>query len=127
MADSPRPGLLTSFRSFLAHGLELLQVRAELLATELEEEKTRLLSLLAYGAAAFFLLGAGMVFLAMFLTVLFWDDHRLLTIGILTLIFLIGGAIALFLALRTARANQRLFAGSLAELAQDRADVAPHE
>ena len=110
-------------RSLLAHGLELLQTRVQLLATELEEEKARLLSLLTYGAAALFLLAAGIVFLAIFLTVLFWEDHRLLTLGLLTAAFLAAGIAALSLALRAVRRRSRLFAASLAELAQDRVEL----
>src|SRR2546427_13294538 len=101
MTDPSRPGLLNSVRKLFAHSLELLQTRIELLATELEEETARLIGLLAYGAAAFFLLGAGILFLAIFLTVLFWEDHRLLTLGILTLIFLAAGSGASFPALPT--------------------------
>jgi uncharacterized membrane protein YqjE len=114
-------------RNLFAHSLELLQTRIELLATELEEETVRLIGLLAYGAAAFFLLGAGILFLAIFLTVLFWEDHRLLTLGILTLIFLAGGSVASFFALQTARARRRPFAASLAELAEDSVNLQARE
>ena len=123
MEAGPRRGLLDSLRSLLAHGLELLQTRAALFAAELEEEKARLLSLLAYGAAAFLLLAAGIVFLAVFLTVLFWDDHRLLTLGLLTAVFLTSGIAVACLALFLVRKRSRLFAASLAELAQDRAEL----
>lgn len=123
MEAGPRRGLLDSLRSLLAHGFELLHTRAALFAAELEEEKTRLLSLLVYGAAAFFLLAAGIVFLAVFLTVLFWDDHRLLTLGLFTAVFLTSGIAAAYLAFFLVRKRSRLFAASLAELAQDRAEL----
>lgn len=123
----PRSGLFASLRGLFATGLALLQTRLELLATELEEEKLRLLSLLGYGAAAFFLLGVGMVFLAVFLTVLLWDSNRLLALGGFTAVFLIGGVIALFLARQQAHARSRLLAASLAELAQDRAALQGHD
>ena len=110
-------------RSLLAHGLELVQTRIQLLATELEQERSRFLRLLVFGAAAFFLLAAGIASLAVFLTVLFWDEHRLLTLGLLTGIFLTTGGVASSLAWRAARARSRLFAASLAELAQDRAEL----
>ena len=123
MEAGPRRGLLDSLRSLLAHGFELLHTRAALFAAELEEEKTRLLSLLVYGAAAFLLLAAGIVFLAVFLTVLFWDDHRLLTLGLFTAVFLTSGIAAAYLAFFLVRKRSRLFAASLAELAQDRAEL----
>ena len=102
----------------------LLATRLELLATEFEEEKLRLLGLVGYGAAAMLLLGTGMVFLALFLTVLFWESNRLLVLGIFTAVFLVSGGIALFMAWRCAQAQERLFSSSLAELAEDRAALA---
>jgi uncharacterized membrane protein YqjE len=77
--------------------------------------------MLGYGAAALLLLGAGVVFLAIFLTVLLWESNRLLVLGGFTAAFLICGGIALLMAWRFAHAKTRLFSSSLAELAEDRA------
>lgn len=115
-----RPGLLGSLRNLLAHGLELAQVRLELLLTELEEEKTRLLKLLAYGAAALLLLMMGLVFLAVFITVLLWDEHRLLALGLCSFFFLGTGLLALAGVSRLAHRDEKPLAASLNELAQDR-------
>lgn len=119
-AASPEGGLFASLRGLLETAVGLLQTRFELLATELEEEKLRLISLLAFGAAAFFLLGVGVVLLVIFLALLWWDSHRLLVIGGFTALFLGCGSGALLLALRQIRTGTRLFAASLAELRQDR-------
>jgi len=100
-----------------------LQTRLELFAVELQEEKARLLGLVLYGAVALILLAIGIVFLALFLTVLLWDSNRLLALGVFTALFLAGGGLALTLALRLARSESRLFAASLAELERDRADL----
>lgn len=128
MPDTPRSrGLLSSLRGLLATGVATLRTRLELLATELQEEKARVLGMLAYGAAAVILLSAGVVFLAVFLTVLLWDSHRLLALGVFSALFLGAGALALALAMRLARSGSRLFAASLAELAQDRAALEPRE
>jgi len=120
MAEAPH-GLLGSLRSLAAHAVELLHNRVELLLTELEEEKERLLRTLALGAAAFFLLGAGLVFLAIFLTVLLWDEHRLLVLGLMTAFFLATGLAALLGAWRQARRKSRMLEASLGELGRDRA------
>jgi len=117
-------GLFASLRGLLNTAIGLLATRLELLATEFEEEKLRLLGLVGYGAAAMLLLGTGMVFLALFLTVLFWESNRLLVLGIFTAVFLVSGGIALFMAWRCAQAQERLFSSSLAELAEDRAALA---
>lgn len=122
----PRPALLQSLRGAGATLLELLHTRLELLATELEEGKLRLLTVLAWGAAAVLLLCMGLVFLAVFLTVLFWDGHRLLVLGLMTALFLGAGAVALWLARRPLSAPPLLQA-SLAELAADREALASRE
>jgi uncharacterized membrane protein YqjE len=89
------------------------------------EEKVRLGALLGYAAAAFFFLGFGAVFLALFLTVLLWDSHRLLALGVFTALFLVIGLIAAAAAVRIGRQGSRLFAASIAELAQDREMIRP--
>ncbi len=122
MADSsPRGGLLASLRGLAVTGLALLQTRLELLAVEIQEEKTRSVSLAAYSVATVILLGAGAIFLAAFITVLLWDSNRLLALGILSALFLGGGLVCLSIVRRLATTPSGLFAGSLAELAKDRA------
>ena len=123
---APAPGSLGSrLRSSIAGALGLLQTRLELLATDFQEEKLRLGGLLGYAAAAFFFLGFGAVMLALFLTVLLWDSHRLLALGIFTALFLAIGILAALAAARIGRQGSRLFAASIAELAQDREMIKP--
>ncbi|MDP2810247.1 MAG: phage holin family protein [Rhodocyclaceae bacterium] len=120
MSDaSPRGGLLASLRGLLATAAALLKTRVGLLATELEEEKLRLLGLLFYGAAALLLLGVGAVFLAVFLTVLLWESHRLLVLGMFAAAFMTAGFIAWTVARRLADTKSQLFSASLAELDLD--------
>jgi uncharacterized membrane protein YqjE len=122
MADpTSRGGLFASLRGLAATGLALLQTRLELLAVEVQEEKTRALSLAAYSVAAVILLSAGVVFLAVLVTVLLWDGNRLLALGVFSTLFLGGGFICLLAARRLARTPSSLFVGSLAELVKDRA------
>jgi uncharacterized membrane protein YqjE len=125
--DGRSGGLSDSLRRLAGTGVALAQTRLELLAAELEEEKLRLGALAAYAGAAVFLLGFGVVLLAVFLTVLFWDLDRLLVLGILTTAFLVSGAIAAVAAMRLARAGSKLFAASLAELAEDREALGERE
>jgi uncharacterized membrane protein YqjE len=118
--DDQRRSLLDSGRSLLDTALGLLQTRIELLATEIEEEKARLLSVLAFGMAACVLLSLGVIFFALTLTVLFWDEHRLLVLGLFSGSFLLVGALALVSALRNAKPRERLLSATVAELKQDR-------
>lgn len=120
MAESSRsPGLFASARGLLGTTLALLHNRLQLLGVELAEEKLRLLAILGYGAVAVIGLGAGAVFLAIFITVLFWDEHRLLLLGLFSAAFLGGGYFALRVALRNVRAGSNVFAASLVELRKD--------
>jgi len=120
-------GLFASVQGLMATSVELLHTRLQLLSTELEEEKTRLLRTLSWGAAAFLLMGMGLVFLAMFVTVLLWDSNRLLALGLITLAFIVGGGVALWQAMRHLHAPSGLFAASLAELRRDRQALPPRE
>lgn len=115
MAD----GLAASLRGLLATAVALLKTRGELLATEVEEERLRLLGLLLHGAAALLLMGMGVVFLAVFLTVLLWESYRLLVLGVFSAAFLTAGFIAWTVARRLAGTKSRLFSASLAELEAD--------
>lgn len=113
-------GLFASTRGLLATCVSLLQNRLELFGVELAEERARLLSMLAYGGAAFLCVAAGLIFLAIFLTVMFWDSNRLLALGVFSALFLGAGLASLVLAVSLARSGSKLFSASLAELRKDR-------
>jgi uncharacterized membrane protein YqjE len=128
MSDSSsRGGLFASLRGLAATGLALLQNRLELLAVEIQEEKARTVGLIAYSIATVLLLGAGAIFLAVFVTVLLWDSNRLLALGVFSTLFLGSGLICLLAVRRLAATPSSLFVGSLAELAKDRAAAGPDD
>jgi uncharacterized membrane protein YqjE len=122
-----RAGLFASLKGLFGTSLALVQNRLQLLGVELAEERLRLLSLATYGAIALICLGAGLVFLAVFLTVLLWDSHRLLALGVFSALFLGAGIATLLVAMNHARAGSTLFKASLAELARDREALAQGE
>lgn len=117
-------GLFASTKGLLGTGVTLLRNRLELLGVELAEERVRLVSLLAYGGAAFLCIAAGLVFLAIFLTVLLWENNRLLALGVFSALFLGAGIASLTLAMSLARSGSKLFSASLAELRSDREALA---
>ncbi len=119
MIQSPR--LLASLRGFATTSVALLRTRLALLRVEAQEEAERLIGMLLWGVAATLLGIAGLIFLAVMLTVLFWESHRLLALGIFTTIFLGGAAFAVSSVLGLARQGSQLFAASLAELRRDEA------
>ena len=124
---SDQRGLFASTKGLLGTGVTLLHNRLELLGVELAEERVRLVSLLAYGGAAFLCLAAGLIFLAIFLTVLLWENNRLLALGVFSALFLGAGIASLMLALSLARSGSKLFSASLAELRSDRETLTPSD
>lgn len=118
-------GLLASARGFAATAVGLVRTRLELFKLELHEEAGRLLGLLLWGGAAVLLAVCGAAFLAVFLVVLFWDGHRLLALGLFTLLFVGAAGAAFGMALRLARRSSGLFAASLAELRRDESALRP--
>ena len=118
---APRPRLADSLHGIVDAGLQTAQTRLELLAVELQEEKLRLTGLALNTVLAGLLLGFGLVFLMVFLTVLFWEEHRLLALGVSTAVCLGGGLLAASNAARAFRSGTKLFSASLTEFARDRA------
>jgi len=124
---SPGGGLLASLRRLIATALELAQVRLELLGTELEAQKLRILAGLVWAALGVVLVGVGLALLAGVVVLLFSEDYRLQVLAVLTLLYLICGALALRHAGSRLKTPPGAFAASVAELAQDRDALAPRE
>lgn len=117
MADE---GLFVSIKNMATTLVAVVQTRLDILSTDLEEGRERLISLLAMAFISLFCLCVGVVLLAMFIVIAFWDTHRLLVLGLLTSFFLVAGAILCGLAVRALKSMPRLFKASLNELAKDK-------
>lgn len=113
-------GLMGSLKRLTSSLLAILATRLALLVNELQEERLRLTQLLLLGVFAAFCIGTGLILLNAFIVVLFWDDHRLVALGTLTLVYLVAGALVVMVLRSRARAGTKLFAASLAELEKDR-------
>ena len=113
-------GTLARVRQLLADAVELVQVRLELLSLEAREDIGQLLTLGLQAALALVLLSFGLIFLALFLTVLLWDSQRLLALGIFTTAVLGGGVVLALLAWQRLRRGLRRFRSSIQELQADR-------
>lgn len=125
MATRSSPSTSARLRSLLADVLELIQVRLELASIEAREDLGQLLVLLALGLLALLLLGLGLVFLALFVTVLLWDSQRLLALGGLTALFFAAALVLGLLARRRLRQGLRLFRSSIDELRRDQEQLRP--
>lgn len=111
---------MSSLQALSATLMAILQTRLALVATELEEEKQRLLAILGWGAVAILMGTVASVFLAGFITVLFWDTHPLLVLGGLTLGFVLACAWSVKQVRQAIHGGGDLLAASLAELQADR-------
>jgi uncharacterized membrane protein YqjE len=116
-------GLFTSARRLLGTAVEILQLRLSLLSNEIEQEKLRLFDGLLWTGLALLLLGLGALLLSAFIVVLFWDTHRLLALGTLTVLFLGAGTSLLFMARSRLQSRGGPFHSSVAELGRDRAGL----
>lgn len=121
MDGTDRPaGLFGSLRRLSGELAELAQLRLELFATELQQEKLRALEALAWLGVALLAFGVGLVLLSAFVVLLVGAPYRLAVLGVIVLLYL--GLAAL--AWRQARARLRdgaPFEASVAELRRDRA------
>lgn len=112
--------LTRALRGMLDHGLALLQVRLELLGVETQEALQRMVALLAWLFVAAVALALGLVFLAIWLTVLLWDSHRLLALTAFAVMFLSLGGWGAWQVRRLLSDPVLPFAGTVAELKADR-------
>jgi uncharacterized membrane protein YqjE len=118
------PGLLASLRSLVATAVDVLRTRLALLATEVEEESLRLARLAFLGLIALLLLALGLLTFTLLIVILFWDSHRIMAAGLLTVLYL-GGAVGIGLYVRSGlRGGSKMFSASLAELDKDREKLA---
>ncbi len=119
-AGEPATGILQSLRNLATTLVALLQNRLELLATDLEEERIRLLQVLFWAAGALFFFALGVLMITLFVVLLLWDSHRLAGIVVLAAVFLaiaVGLAIGVY---KRIHRRSRLFSASLDELAKDK-------
>jgi uncharacterized membrane protein YqjE len=126
MSESQRPErLAVSLKGFFSSLIELVHVRLELITVEARDEALRLTELLVYGALAIAFLTFGIAFVAVLLTVLLWDTHRLLALTLFSTLFITLGVLAAVVARARMAEGTRLFASSLDELKRDRDSLRP--
>lgn len=114
-----RGGLLHSIKHLGHTLLGAAHTRLEIFATEIEEERLRLEQLLLIALGAGFCLGMAMVLCVTFVLIYFWDTHRLLTVGLLAMVFLaIAAALGWILRARV-KSRPKPFVITRGELAKD--------
>jgi uncharacterized membrane protein YqjE len=120
-------GLLDSIKRLASTLIAVISTRLELLANELQEERLHLTQMFFLSLIALFCFGMALLLLTIFITVLFWDDHRIAVLGGLCALFSVSGILIALLLRSKAQSRPRLFSASLAELAKDREQLEPGE
>jgi uncharacterized membrane protein YqjE len=123
--EAGRAGLFAALKNSIATLIAIGKTRAELLITELEEEKLRLMSLWSKVIGAAFMLAVGVVLAIFCLALAFWEQ-RVFIFGVFA-VFFIGGALFLIASLRKQAAQpSKMFRASLSELEADMALLRRH-
>jgi uncharacterized membrane protein YqjE len=117
--------LSESLKQVVSTLLSIAQTRLELLANELNEERLRFEQTLLYASIALLFFGLSIMLLTVFVVVVFWDSQRLLALGSLAGLFFIAGLLMSLAVRNLARKKPKLFSASLAELSNDRDQLAP--
>ena len=112
--------LMESIKRLLSTLTSIVSTRLELLANELQEERLHLTQMLVFALLTLLCFGIGVLLLAAFIVVLFWDEHRLAVLGMLSIIFFALSMLTAMLLRSKMEAKSKLFSVSLAELAKDK-------
>lgn len=127
MSDRPEAPetLVAGLRGWLHDGVALVRVRLELFSVEAREHAYALLESLLWGVAAVLLGGLGLGFLAVLITVVLWDSHRVLALTVFAAMFLTLAGVAVWMLKSRWGASQRWLASTLQELAHDEQRLRP--
>jgi uncharacterized membrane protein YqjE len=118
-ARSGRSGLFARLHRLLGTTLEIVQLRVELLATDVQLGALRFLDALALALAALLLLAAGLGLLAAWIVLMMAPEYRLTALGVIAIVLLAAGAWALAGARARLRSAGGAFAATRGELARD--------
>ena len=112
-------GPLDSLRSLGTTFLTLVGARVELAVTEFREEGERRKDMLVVAIVAGVFLTLGALLFALFIVIVFWDEHRVAAAGAVTLAYLGIGAFMVMRLRRLTRESPPPFEATLAEFAKD--------
>lgn len=114
-------GIFGSLRRALAHLIELVHTRLELASVEVEAAVRDALSLVLWSIVAIYCGSLSALLLVLTVLIAFWDTHRLLAAGGITVLFALLSIGAALVVRRRMRTRPRLLAASIAELKRDAA------
>lgn len=120
--EAGRAGLFAALKNMIATLIAIGKTRAELLVTELEEEKLRLMALWSKAIGAAFMLALGVIMAVFCIALAFWEQ-RVLVFGLFAALFIGGGLLLVGSIKKQAKQPSKLFRASLAELEADMAEL----
>jgi uncharacterized membrane protein YqjE len=120
---SQTESLIESLRRLAKTFVALVQTRIELFASEIDEERTRLARILVLAVVALFCLGLAIVLGVLLVAVVFWENNRLLALGILAGLFALGGFAALLALRAVVQDRPKFLSATLAELRKDEKEL----
>jgi uncharacterized membrane protein YqjE len=112
-------GLQDALTRFAAAAAALLRTRAEIAALDFDEAGKRAKERVALLVVGLLCVAVGILAATAFVIVLFWDTYRLAAVGIVTIAYLVAGALALWRFGVRQRTDPRAFAATIAELERD--------
>ncbi len=122
-----KPGLFASARGLLLTSVRLLQVRVELLATDMEVGVLRLFDAIILAQLALLGIGLGLASLCGLLLLIVQDAYRLHLLAVMATAFLFAGVAALVFARRKLAQAGAAFDATRSELARDIKALTPRE
>ncbi|MBL8202395.1 MAG: phage holin family protein [Chromatiales bacterium] len=117
--EGPLRQLIGSVSALLATAIGIGRTRLELLTVELREELNRTAGLLVWGAVAVLAAGGGVLFAGLAIIFAFWDTHRILAAGLVTLGYFVLAAVAGLVIRSRLRSRPPFLQATLGELARD--------
>jgi uncharacterized membrane protein YqjE len=117
---TPSLGLLASLMSLVNTLVSTAHTRLQLLALDLEEDRLYLLLMVKLMFITMFCVAMGVVLMVVFVAVIFWDTHRVLTLGLLSGGFFLLAILSWRYAAYKAKQKPTLFTTSLGELLKDK-------
>jgi len=116
-------GLLQSLRRMLSTLIEIVQTRAALLMTELEEQRLRARQLVILLFLMLFFFGLAVIFGTLAVVMAYWDSNPVAVLGGFSALYLTLAIIIGLVWRARAKARPRLLSATLAELARDREEL----
>ncbi|HYA21090.1 MAG TPA: phage holin family protein [Burkholderiales bacterium] len=116
-------GLLQSLRRMLSTLIEIVQTRAELLMTELEEQRLHARQLVILLFLMLFFFGLAVIFGTLAVVMAYWDSNPVAVLGGFSALYLTLAIIIGLVWRARAKARPRLLSATLAELARDREEL----